>query len=60
MKKWLFKWALRNNFNKDNHWQSDIFIDVAENGHIDILELADRKELDWYNRKNFGRCCGQN
>ena len=30
----------------------DIFQDVAENGHIKILELADRKEvLDWYSRE---------
>jgi hypothetical protein len=29
----------------------DIFIDVAENGHKKILELADKKEvLDWYSR----------
>ena len=28
-----------------------LFIEVAENGHIKILELADRKELDWYNRE---------
>ena len=32
--------------------ESDIFIDVAENGHIKILEIADRKEvLDWYSRE---------
>ncbi len=29
----------------------DIFIDITENGHIKILELADSKEvLDWYSR----------
>jgi hypothetical protein len=47
----VFKWALRKDFYKDEDWQSDIFIDVAENGHIKILELADRKELHWYCRK---------
>ncbi len=47
----VFKWALRKDFYKDEDWQSDIFIDVAENGHIKILELADRKELHWYHRK---------
>jgi hypothetical protein len=31
--------------------QDDLFIEVAENGHIKILELAERKELDWYDRK---------
>jgi hypothetical protein len=29
----------------------DVFIEAAENGHIKILELADKKELDWYNWK---------
>jgi hypothetical protein len=30
----------------------DIFIDIAENGHIKILELADSKKvLDWYSRE---------
>ena len=45
MKK-VLKWALRNHF-KDENWQSDIFIDVAEHGYTKILELADRKEFDW-------------
>ena len=26
-------------------------IQVAENGHIKVLELADIKDLDWYHRK---------
>jgi hypothetical protein len=30
-----------------------IYEEVAENGHKNILELADRKELDWYNKRNF-------
>jgi hypothetical protein len=47
----VFKWALRKDFCKDKNRQSDIFIDVSENGHIKILELADRKELHWYHRK---------
>jgi hypothetical protein len=35
----------------EEFFQDDVFIEVAENGHIKILELADRNELDWYNRK---------
>jgi hypothetical protein len=46
----VLNWALRKDFYKEKDWQSDIFIDVAENGHIKILELADRKELHWYHR----------
>jgi hypothetical protein len=37
---------LRKDFYKDEADQSEIFIDITENGHIKILELADRKELD--------------
>ena len=45
----VFKWALWNEYFHENDWDHDIFIDVAENGHIKILEIADRKEvLDWY------------
>ena len=47
----VFKWALWNEYFHENDWDHDIFIDVAENGHIKILEIADRKEvLDWYSR----------
>jgi hypothetical protein len=47
----VFKWALWNEYFHDNYWNVDIFIDVAENGHIKILELADKKEVpDWYSR----------
>jgi hypothetical protein len=47
----VFKWALWNEYFHENYWTKHIFIDVAENGHIKILELADRKEvLDWYSR----------
>ena len=45
----VFKWALRNGFCKDD--ELDVFIEAAENGHIKILEIADRKELDWYRRE---------
>ncbi len=38
--------ALRNIFYCDEC----LYKEVAENGHIKILELADRKELDWYHR----------
>ncbi len=40
----VFKWALRNNFYCDEC----LYEEVTENGHIKILELADKKELDWY------------
>jgi hypothetical protein len=47
----VFKWALWNEDFHDNYWNEEIFQDVAENGHIIILELADSKEsLDWYSR----------
>jgi hypothetical protein len=47
----VFKWALWNEYFHSNNWDDDIFIDVAENGHMKILELADSKEdLDWYSR----------
>ena len=45
----VFKWALWNEYFDENDWDHNIFIDIAENGHIKILEIADRKEvLDWY------------
>ena len=48
----VFKWALRNDFYIiETGDQSDVFVEAAENGHIKILELADKKELDWYNRE---------
>jgi hypothetical protein len=47
----VFKWALWNQYFHDNYWNADMFIDIAENGHIKILELADSKEsLDCYSR----------
>jgi hypothetical protein len=47
----VFKWALWNEYFDDNYWTEEIFQDVAENGHIKILELADTKKmLDWYSR----------
>jgi hypothetical protein len=30
----VFKWALRNDFYIDKNWQSDVFIEAKENGHI--------------------------
>jgi hypothetical protein len=32
----VFKWALWNEYFHDNYWNADMFIDVAENGHIKI------------------------
>jgi hypothetical protein len=47
----VFKWALWNEYFHEEYWDDDVFIDVAENGHVKILELADKKEgLDWYSR----------
>jgi hypothetical protein len=47
----VFKWALRNEYFHKDYWKNDIFIDVAVNGHMKILELADSQEdLDWYSR----------
>jgi hypothetical protein len=44
----VFKWALRNNFYHYGDFNDCLYEEVTENGHIKILELADRKELDWY------------
>jgi hypothetical protein len=30
----LFKWAIRNGFYFEEFFQDDLFIEVAENGHI--------------------------
>jgi hypothetical protein len=47
----VFKWALQNEYFHKDYWKNDIFIDVAVNGHMKILELADSQEdLDWYSR----------
>jgi hypothetical protein len=47
----VFKWALWNEYFHEEYWDDKIFVDVAENGHIKILELADKKKgLDWYTR----------
>jgi hypothetical protein len=48
----VFKWALWNEYFDENYWSHYIFIDIAENRHIKILKIADRKEvLDWYSRE---------
>jgi hypothetical protein len=48
----VFKWALRNDvYEYETGKQSDVFIEAAENRHIKILELAERKELFWYHRE---------
>jgi hypothetical protein len=47
----VFKWALWNEYFHSDYWDDNIFIDITENGHMKILELADSKEdLDWYSR----------
>jgi hypothetical protein len=38
----VFKWALRNDFYTDKNFKDCLYEEGAENGHIKILELADR------------------
>jgi hypothetical protein len=47
----VFKWALRNDFYSNRNWNDCLYKEVTENGHIKVLKLADRKELDWYSRQ---------
>jgi hypothetical protein len=48
----VFKWALRNDFYIDETGeQYGVFIEATQNGHVQILKLADKKELYWYNRE---------
>jgi hypothetical protein len=45
----VFKWALWNNFYIEELWrQYEVFHQVAQNGHIEILEWADMKDMPWY------------
>jgi hypothetical protein len=47
----VFKRSLWNEYFHEEYWDDNIIIDFTENGHIKILELADKKEgLDWYSR----------
>ncbi len=42
----VFKWALWNNFFIEELWrQYDVFHQVTNNGHIEILEWADMKDM---------------
>jgi hypothetical protein len=48
----VITWALQNDFYIiETGDQLDVFVEATENGHIKILELTVRKELDWYNQK---------
>jgi hypothetical protein len=48
----VFKWALWNEFYIEELWrQYDIFHQVAKNGHIEVLEWVDIKEMHWYHPK---------
>jgi hypothetical protein len=48
----VFKWALWNNFYIEELWrQYEIFHQVAKNGHIEVLEWADMKDMHWYHPK---------
>jgi hypothetical protein len=40
-----------NDFYSDGNTNDYLYKEVAEDGHIKILELADRKKLDWYHRE---------
>jgi hypothetical protein len=45
----VFKWALMNDWYIDSLCsQYNAFLQVAENGHMKVLEWADIKDLDWY------------
>ena len=46
----VFKWALWNEYFHEEYKDDDVFIDVAENGQIKKLELADKEGPDWYSR----------
>jgi hypothetical protein len=48
----VFKWVLRNDFYIDETGeQYGVFVEATQNGHVQILKLADKKELYWYNRE---------
>ena len=48
----VFKWALWNNFYIEELWrQYDVFHQVTNNGHIEILEWADMKDMHWYRQE---------
>jgi hypothetical protein len=48
----VFKWALWNNFYIEDLWrQYEVFHQVAKNGHIQVLEWADMKDMHWYHQK---------
>jgi hypothetical protein len=48
----VFKWALRNDFYIDETGeQYGVFVEAAQNGHVQIFKFADKKELYWYNRE---------
>ncbi len=48
----VFKWATYDGWNSsDLLMQYDVFLQVAENGHIKVLEWAAIKDLDWYHPK---------
>jgi hypothetical protein len=45
----VFKWATYNDwYSEELARQYDVFLQVAENGHIKVLEWADIKDYHWY------------
>jgi hypothetical protein len=36
----VFRWALWNEYFHEEYWDDNIFVDIAENGHIKILEFG--------------------
>jgi predicted AAA+ superfamily ATPase len=48
----VFKWVLWNNFYIEELWrQYDVFHLVTNNGHIEILEWVDMKDMHWYRQE---------
>jgi hypothetical protein len=57
----VFKWALWNDFYMEDLWrQYEVFMEAAENGHINILEWADIKEMHWYHPKMLDDAAARN
>jgi hypothetical protein len=47
----VFQWAIRNNFYIEELFEDEIFNDIAKNGHLKVLELAQSNKLGWYSRE---------
>ena len=57
----VFKWALWNDFYMEGLWrQYEVFMEAAENGHVNILEWADIKDMHWYHPKMLDDAAARN